>query len=60
MIIASKTTKKEAHEASIYIYIENDRARSAARQSKPIDQKINQTKNNLLITMILNYSQVRH
>ena len=60
MIIASKTSKKEAHEASLGIYIENDRVRSAARQSKPIDQKINQTKNNLLITMILNYSQVRH
>ena len=60
MIIANKTSKKEAHEASLCIYIETDRVRSAARQSKPIDQKINQTKNNLLITMILNYSQVRH
>ena len=56
MIIANKTSKKEAHEASLGIYIETDRVRSAARQSKPIDQKINQTKNNLLITMILNYS----
>ena len=60
MIIANKTSKKEAHEASLGIYTETDRVRSAARQSKPIDQKINQTKNNLLITMILNYSQVRH
>ena len=59
MIIASKTSKKEAHEASLGIYIETDRVRSAARQSKPIDQKINQRTNNLLITMILNYSQER-
>ena len=44
MIIANKTSKKEAHETSLGIYIETDRVRSAARQSKPIDQKINQTK----------------